>query len=141
MDEPGYLSTSTHRGGLVMGLSTEEVARMCHEANRSYCISIGDTSQPSWDDAPDWQKESARIGVTAHLASPGMTAEQSHESWLETKRADGWSYGPKKDPENKRHPCFLPYKELPEEQRIKDHIFKAVVHACVSVFGVGKFRR
>lgn len=121
-----------------MALSVEEVAALCHEANRSYCLSIGDTSQPSWDEAPEWQKKSARIGVIKHLENTGMTAEQSHESWLEEKRADGWSYGPKKDPHNKRHPCFLPYAQLPEDQRIKDHIFKAVITASVAVFGVGQ---
>lgn len=124
-----------------MGLSVEEVAALCHEANRAYCASIGDNSQPGWDDAPDWQKASARVGVIKHLENPAMTAEQSHESWLEEKRADGWSYGPEKDPDNKRHPCFVPYKELPEAQRIKDHIFKATIHACVAVFGVGSARR
>lgn len=125
---------------MTMGLSVEEVAALCHEANRSYCRSIGDDSQPSWGDAPDWQKASARVGVIKHLENPAMTAEMSHESWLEQKRADGWSYGPKKDPDNLKHPCFLPYKELPESQRIKDHIFKSVVAAAVAVFGVGARR-
>ena len=31
----------------------EACARAAHEANRAYCIAIGDTSQPSWDDAPE----------------------------------------------------------------------------------------
>ncbi len=124
-----------------MGLSVEEVASLCHEANRSYCNSIGDTSQPSWDDAPEWQKSSARVGVIKHLENPQMTAEQSHESWLEQKRAEDWSYGPVKDPIRRTHPCFLPYSQLPEDQRIKDHIFKSVITACVEVFGVGAVRR
>lgn len=124
-----------------MGLSVEEVAALCHEANRSYCASIGDDSQPKWDDAPDWQKASARVGVIKHLENPAMTAKDSHESWLQQKRDDGWSYGPVKDPGNKRHPCFVPYSELPESQRIKDHIFKSVIAASVAVFGVGATRR
>jgi len=102
-------------------------ARAAHEANRAYCIAIGDDSQPSWDEAPDWQKSSARNGVRGALA--GSTPEQSHEGWLAEKVATGWRFGPVKDPEMKEHPCMVPYAELPQSQRAKDHIFTAVVRA------------
>jgi hypothetical protein len=124
-----------------MGLSVEEVAQMAHEANAAYCRTIGDNSHASWADTPENIKESARVGVIKHLENPHMTAEQSHESWLEFKAADGWHYGPVKDAERKTHPCFLPYRELPESDRIKDHIFRAVVRGCVATFGVGSVRR
>lgn len=26
------------------------------------------------------------------------------------------------------HPCLVPYAELPAEQRLKDDLFKAIVH-------------
>ncbi len=32
-----------------------------------------------------------------------------------------------KDAEKKEHPCFVPYAELPAKQRMKDHLFGAVV--------------
>ena len=108
----------------------EAAARAAHEANRAYCLAIGDGSQPSWENAPEWQKSSARNGVAGALA--GATPEQSHESWLAEKRATGWSYGPVKDPEKKQHPCFVPYAELPPEQRRKDALFLAVVRAVAS---------
>jgi hypothetical protein len=104
-------------------------ARIAHEVNRAYCNSIGDFSQPGWDDAPDWQKESAIKGVQFHYANPDATPEDSHNSWMEQKRADGWPYGEKKDPEAKTHPAFLPYDQLPQEQRTKDYLFKAVMSA------------
>jgi hypothetical protein len=105
------------------------IARVCHEANRAYCLSLGDDSQAPWDDAPEWQKNSAIVGVQAHLANPHMTPEQSHESWLSLKREEGWKFGPVKDVEKKEHPCFLPYAELPAAQRVKDSLFSAVVNA------------
>lgn len=107
----------------------DTLARTAHEANRAYCLSIGDTSQPSWDDAPDWQKDSARNGVKGVLtgATPGL----SHASWLQQKLADGWKYGPVKDPAKKEHPCMVPFEELPPEQQRKDHIFVGVVRAMV----------
>lgn len=103
----------------------EACARAAHEANRAYCIAIGDTSQSPWEDAPEWQKSSARNGVRGALA--GATPEQSHESWLAEKRATGWRFGPTKNPETKEHPCFVPYADLPPAQRAKDAIFTTVV--------------
>lgn len=110
----------------------EACARAAHEANRAYCIAIGDTSQPSWDDAPDWQKSSALQGVAGALG--GATPEQSHESWLAEKVATGWTYGRRKDPSLKTHPCMVAYAELPPEQRAKDGIFIAVVRAVGASF-------
>lgn len=106
----------------------EDIARICHEANRAYCATLGDLSQPSWADAPQWQKDSACNGVRFALEG-GKTPEDSHKSWLAQKEAEGWKYGPVKDPEKKEHPCFVPYDQLPAAQRRKDHIFLAVVSA------------
>lgn len=110
-------------------LSNEAIARVCHEVNRAYCASIGDHSQLRWEDAPDWQKQSAVNGVSFTLASPDAKPSDSHVSWLAEKERDGWKYGPVKDPAKKEHPCFVPYDELPVEQRTKDYLFQAVVRA------------
>ena len=110
-------------------LTVRDIAKVCHEANRAYCESIGDTSQPKWEDAPAWQCESAIKGVDFSLSNPDANPSASHESWLAEKQATGWKYGPVKDPDKKEHPCFVPYDELPAEQRAKDHLFQAVVRA------------
>jgi RyR domain len=108
-----------------------KIANVCHEANRAYCQTIGDNSQPSWEDAPDWQRESAIKGVEFNIANPSASASASHDSWLEVKRNEGWKYGPVKDPEKKEHPCFVHHEELPIEQQKKDHLFKAIVAALI----------
>jgi hypothetical protein len=113
-------------------MNTTDIARVAHEVNRAYCQAIGDDSQPSWAEAPDWQRISAISGVAFHLTNPDATPEGSHEKWLEQKRADGWRYGPTKNPETKEHPCFVSYGELPPEQRAKDYLFRAVVHSLAS---------
>jgi len=110
----------------------ERVARAAHEANRAYCQNIGDNSQPAWEDAPDWQRDSVRAGVQAIIDNPATTPEQSHEGWLAQKEADGWKYGAVKDVDKKEHPCFVPYDELPPEQREKDNIFGRVVRASLA---------
>jgi hypothetical protein len=108
-------------------MNIENIAKIAHEANKAYCQTIGDNSQPAWEDAPEWQRTSAVNGVKFHLDHPDSQPEDSHWSWLEVKKADGWKYGPVKDPEKKEHPCYVPYAELPEAQRIKDYIFTGIV--------------
>lgn len=117
-----------------MNLSKYQIAQVCHEVNKAFCESIGDASQPDWANAPDWQKESAMNGVQFHLDNPDASPSASHENWLKQKEADGWKYGPVKDSDLKEHPCFIPYDQLPVEQRSKDFLFKQIVHS-VSQFG------
>lgn len=61
-----------------------QIAKVAHEVNRGYCISIGDTSQPKWKDCPEWQRESAINGVKAHLEAD-LSPEESHRLWMEEK--------------------------------------------------------
>jgi hypothetical protein len=106
---------------------TERIARACHEVNRIYCSSIGDYSPPFWDAAPPWQQASTINGVIFHLGSPQATPEDSHKFWLSEKQADGWIYGPVKDPLHKEHPCMVAYDRLPASMRVKDCLFAAIV--------------
>jgi hypothetical protein len=106
---------------------------VAHETNRAYCSTTGDNTQQKWELAPDWQRSSAIKGVMFHLATlrggavPAPSA--SHESWMEEKRREGWRYGKVKRADLKEHPCFVPYDELPPEQKLKDYLFGAVVKA------------
>ncbi|MCL6401897.1 hypothetical protein EXT66_11560 [Pectobacterium carotovorum subsp. carotovorum] len=109
-------------------MERRNIERTAHEVDRAYCAALGDHSQPAWDDAPDWQKDSAIEGVVFHL-NGDHPPEASHNKWLEFKKQDGWKYGPVKDAEKKEHPCFVPYDQLPKEQQVKDYLFRAVVHA------------
>ena len=111
------------------GLSDEQVARVCHEVNRAYCAALGDHSQAAWEDAPEWQRSSARMGVDLHRMLPDAGPEASHISWCENKFNDGWVYGPVKDESLKQHPCLVPFYQLEPAQQAKDFIFKAVVNA------------
>jgi hypothetical protein len=105
------------------------IAQVAHETNRAYCTVTGDLSQPEWANAPDWQKESAINGVKFHLDNPAANPIDSHQNWLEEKRAAGWVWGPEKIAEDKVHPCMLEYHDLPIGQRIKDKLFIGVVRA------------
>lgn len=106
-----------------------EVAAITHAANRILCEAIGDTTQPTWAEAPDWQRDSAVAGVAAIARGTVLSPEQSHESWLKQKLADGWVYGEAKDPGKKTHPCMLPYSQLPDAQKAKDRLFLLIANA------------
>jgi hypothetical protein len=113
----------------MLRLSIEQIARVAHEVNRAYCQALGDYSQPSWAEAPQWQRDSAMLGVKLHTENPEASASASHESWMAQKLAEGWAYGPVKLPDLKQHPCIVPFAALPREQQAKDFIFRGVVHA------------
>jgi hypothetical protein len=114
-----------------VSMTIEDVASVCHEANAAYCRTLGDNSQPTWNNAEDWQAESAIAGVSALIADPSKTSEQMHELWCEHKRAEGWVYGPVKDADTRQHPCLVPYGALPESQRAKDRLFRSVALALL----------
>ena len=113
-------------------MTDEQIAKVAHEVNRTVCLAQGDNSQPSWDDAPDWQRTSALNGVRAIRDGVVTSPKQSHESWLAEKEGDGWVWGFEKDPEAKKHPCMLPYAELPFEQRVKDSVFTGIVQQLLT---------
>ena len=104
----------------------EEIACVAHTANRIYCNSIGDFSQVPWELAPDWQKQSAVLGVQGVLLD-GRGPEASHENWYDHKIKEGWTLGEVKDFDKKTHPCLMPYSDLSEEQKGKDKLFVAIV--------------
>ena len=86
-------------------LAMEQIARVCHEANRAYCKALGDDSHQPWDEAPYWQRKSAVAGVRAVVESGGLDAEQ------------------------KTHPSMRPFAELPESEQRKDKLFLNIVNA------------
>lgn len=106
-----------------------QIARVVHEANRALQIEQANASisvSPSWDDLDEETRRSAVEGVQGVLN--GNTPAQSHQGWVDFKLAHGWTLGPVKDTDRKQHPLLIPYDELPPEQRIKDHLFVAIVN-------------
>jgi hypothetical protein len=108
----------------------EKIAQTAHAANKAWCEANGDFSQPSWDIAPDWQRKSAINGVEFHINNPDAGDSASHDNWMAEKIEDGWVYGDVKDPEQKTHPCIVPFEDLPKVQQVKDALFRSIVHAA-----------
>ena len=47
-------------------------------------------------------------------------AENVHDTWAKGRVDDGWTYGPVRDDAKKRHPCLVPYADLPESEKAYD---------------------
>jgi hypothetical protein len=47
-------------------------------------------------------------------------AENAHDVWAAQRLRDGWRYGPWRDDRSKRHPCLVPYDQLPESEKEYD---------------------
>lgn len=109
----------------------EKVAYMTHQANKSWCELHGDYSQKDWNEAEDWQRESAIKGVQFRIDNPNAGDDAQHNAWMQDKIDNGWKYGEVKDPQRKLHPCIVPFEQLPEFQKMKDVIFCAIVDALI----------
>jgi hypothetical protein len=107
----------------------ELIAQVCHQANKSWCEKNGDYSQKDWNEAEDWQRESAVNGVSFKINNPDAGHDAQHNSWMQEKIDQGWVYGAKKDPDAKTHPCIVPFDQLPVFQQKKDALFCAIVDA------------
>jgi hypothetical protein len=108
-------------------MNIEQIAKVCHEVNRAYFQALGDLSQPKWEDAPQWQRHSALLGVKLHMDNPDAGAQASHVCWMRQKIDEGWKYGPVKDQDKKEHPCLIPFNQLSVDQQAKDYIFRSIV--------------
>jgi ryanodine receptor 2 len=47
-------------------------------------------------------------------------SENAHELWAAQRLKDGWTWGAKRDDTAKKHPCLVPYSELPESEKVYD---------------------
>lgn len=47
-------------------------------------------------------------------------AKNVHEVWAQSRLEQGWTYGEERDDKNRKHPCLIPYEELPEIEKDYD---------------------
>lgn len=106
-----------------------DIAKVCHQANKAWCERNDDHSQKDWEDAEQWQRESAIKGVIFAIENPDAPESAQHDAWSKDKADSGWKYGEVKDAEKKTHPCLVPFEELPVHQQKKDILFRAIVKA------------
>ena len=62
-------------------------------------------------------------GITLSPELTALTerlAENAHDLWAATRLAQGWTHGPNRDDALKKHPCLIPYADLPDSEKTYD---------------------
>ena len=62
-------------------------------------------------------------------------AKHVHDVWMRTRMEQGWTYGKERNDNEKKHPCLVPYEELPEEE--KDYDRKTSIETLRFIIGHG----
>jgi hypothetical protein len=62
-------------------------------------------------------------------------AENTHDVWAAQRIKEGWEYGPMRDDANKKHPCLVPYADLPESEKEYDRKTSAETIKAVMALG------
>jgi ryanodine receptor 2 len=47
-------------------------------------------------------------------------AENAHDVWAAQRISQGWTLGPARDDAAKKHPCLIPYDQLPDTEKEYD---------------------
>jgi class 3 adenylate cyclase len=64
-----------------------------------------------------------------------LLAENTHDVWARERMSQGWVFGPKRDDEKRQHPCLIPYRDLPEEEKQYDR--NAALETLKTVLSLG----
>ena len=107
----------------------DAICEIAHETIRAFQEANGEQAAPAWDDVPAWMVDSTKDSVLKYMLDPKASPEEAHEVWMHQKREAGWVHGPMKDENKKTHPSMIPYDQLPLNEKVKDHLFLAVVRA------------
>jgi hypothetical protein len=109
-------------------LVINDIARICHEANRALCKALGDRVLPEWD-ALDNETQGITIRGVRYVLEPftERSLHEMHERWRVDKIMHGWTYGEVIDDLKKTHKNMVSYADLPIEQKGKDALFLNVV--------------
>ena len=54
------------------------------------------------------------------IALVEQLAENTHDVWALQRLSTGWTWGPTRDDAHKKHPCLVPYADLPEQEKEYD---------------------
>lgn len=67
-------------------------------------------------------------------------AKNVHEVWARNRMDEGWTYGPVRDDAHKKHPCLVPYEDLPESEKDYDRATsqETLKLILMSGFGISK---
>lgn len=104
------------------------LAKICHEAQRAFCQTMGDFSHPNWDLTSPWYQK-VMVECVTFVFNKVSDVNQLHIFWSSQMTALGWSYGLVFNEKEKEHPNLKNFNDISFEEQIKYAIFMANVIA------------
>lgn len=88
---------------------------------------------PTYTPAPI---DTAHVALSADVMElTEKLAEHNHDIWAKQRLKDGWTWGEKRDDENKHHPCLIPYADLPKSEKEYDR--NAAIDTLKAIVALG----
>src|SRR5258708_11902923 len=69
------------------------------------------------------------------LSLTEQLARNAHDIWAQQRLTDGWTYGPSRDDNTKKHPCLVSYEQLPESEKEYDR--RAALETLRAIIALG----
>ncbi len=64
-----------------------------------------------------------------------LLARNTHDTWAQERMAQGWTYGPQRDDERKKHPDLVDYEQLTDEEKEFDR--RTAIHTLRLIISLG----
>ncbi len=62
-------------------------------------------------------------------------AENAHDHWALQRLGDGWTHGAERNDPQKKHPCLIPYDQLPNSEKEYDR--NAAMETLKAIIALG----
>jgi hypothetical protein len=108
--------------------TAEHRARFVYETLRTRAVETGAPIVPEpWEERDEVRRAAFTETVNKRCDEKGpRTPQESHEEWVAAVAAEGWTYGPVRDVENKTHPNMVAWIYLDPAEQAKDIAFMNV---------------
>ena len=64
-----------------------------------------------------------------------VLSRNTHDVWAQQRLSEGWTYGPHRDDDCKKHPCLVVYEELSDIEKDYDRIIARQVIKVILALG------
>ena len=69
------------------------------------------------------------------LNSQNYWQKNAHDNWALQRINEGWTYGSARNDNTKKHPCLVPYEDLPDSEKEYDR--KAAMETLKAIVALG----
>jgi len=97
---------------------TEEVFLSAWATSNCFAVCADYPGKKAYDPRPV-NLDSVELGEDLDDLTEAL-AEHAHDIWARQRIDQGWTYGEKRDDENKKHPDLVPYSDLSEQEKDYD---------------------